>query len=52
MPLKKGRGQLLRTRTIKLPGGKYKRVDIYAKAGPRGGHAVAGPTHTKKGKRK
>ena len=48
MPKKKGRGKLLRTRTIKLPGGKYKHVDVYAKAGPRGEHTVAGPTHKKK----
>ncbi len=35
-------------RTIKLPGGKYKHIAIVKKAGPKGGHTVAGPTHKKK----
>lgn len=36
-------------RTIKLPGGKYKHVAIVKKAGPKGGHTLSGPEHTKKG---
>ena len=35
-------------RTIKLGNGKYKHVAIVKKAGPRGGHTVAGPTHKRK----
>jgi len=48
MPRQRGRGKLLKTRTKKLPGGKYVHVDIYSKAGPRGGHTVSGPVHKKK----
>lgn len=50
MPKVSGRGKKLRTRTIKLPGGKYKHVDIYEKAGPQGGHTVSGPTRKVKKK--
>lgn len=39
------RGGAKKWRTIKLPNGKYKRVAIVRKAGPKGGHTVAGPTH-------
>lgn len=45
------RGGSIRTRTIKLPGGKYMHVDVVPKAGPRGGHTVAGPVKKKKKKK-
>ena len=41
----KARGGAKRWRTIKLPGGKYKHVAVVRKAGPRGGHTLAGPEH-------
>ena len=44
----KRRGGSLRTRTVKLPGGKYIHVDVVRKKGPKGGRTVAGPVHTKK----
>ncbi len=44
----KARGGSLGTRTIKLPGNKYKRCEVTRKAGPRGGRTVCGPTKTKK----
>lgn len=44
------RGGVKRYRTIKLPGGKYVHVAIVRKAGPQGGHTVAGPIHESKGK--
>ncbi len=45
------RGGSIRTRTISLPGNKFKRCEIVRKAGPRGGHTVCGPTRTKKSAR-
>lgn len=42
------RGGAKRWRTVTLPNGKSVRVAIVKKAGPRGGHTVAGPVHTKK----
>lgn len=42
------RGGAKRWRTVRLPDGKYVKVAIVKKAGPRGGHTVAGPVHTKK----
>lgn len=42
------RGGAKRWRTIKLPNGKYIKVAVVKKAGPRGGHTVAGPVHKKK----
>lgn len=51
MPKVKGRGKKLRTRTKKLPGGKYVHIDVYEKAGPKGGHTVAGPVKKKKKKK-
>ena len=42
------RGGSTKTRTVKLPGGKYMHVDVVRKAGPRGGHTVAGPVKKKK----
>lgn len=47
----KRRGGATRYRTKKLPGGKYVHIAVVPKAGPRGGHTVAGPTHKKKGKK-
>jgi len=44
----KGRGKVLKTRTVKVSPKKYIHVDVVTKAGPRGGHTVAGPVHTKK----
>lgn len=44
----KKRGGAVRWRTKKLPGGKYTRVAVTKKAGPRGGKTVAGPVRTKK----
>lgn len=41
------RGGAKRWRTIKV-GDKYVRIAIVKKAGPRGGHTVAGPVRTKK----
>ena len=51
MPVPKNRGKVLRTRTKKLPGGKYQHCEVMEKAGPRGGRTVCGPVRTKKGKR-
>ena len=48
MPIPKNRGKVLRTRTKKLPGGKFMRVDVVSKPGPQGGRTVAGPVRTKK----
>lgn len=45
----KARGGAKRWRTVKLPDGRTVRVAIVKKAGPRGGHTVAGPVHGKKG---
>ena len=39
-----------RYRTIKLPSGRYIHIAIVRKAGPHGGHTVAGPIHEKKGR--
>jgi hypothetical protein len=47
----KARGGAKRWRTVKLPSGKYVKIAIVRKAGPRGGHTVAGDVHKKKGKR-
>ena len=48
-PEAKRRG-IVKTRTKKLPGGKYIKVDVVKKPGPRGGKTVAGPVRTKKRK--
>jgi hypothetical protein len=42
------RGGATRVRTKKLPGGKFVHIFIVPRAGPRGGHTVAGPVHKKK----
>ena len=39
------RGGVVRYRTLKLPGGKYTHIAITKKAGPKGGHTVAGTVH-------
>jgi hypothetical protein len=43
----KRRGGILRVRTVSL-NGKYMRVGVVRKKGPRGGRTVAGPIRTKK----
>ena len=48
----KKRGGAKRWRTKKLPGGKYVRVAVTRKKGPRGGQTVAGPVDKKKRKKK
>ena len=45
MPVPRGRGRVLRTRTKKLGKGKYIHVEVMSKKGPRGGRTVAGPVH-------
>lgn len=42
------RGGAKRWRTVKLPDGRYVRMAIVRKAGPRGGHTIAGPVKRKK----
>ena len=37
-----------RYRTKKLPGGKYIHIAVTKKAGPKGGHTIAGPVHNVK----
>lgn len=47
----KGRGKVMRTRTVKLPGGKeYMHCEVMSKPGPKGGKTVCGPVRTKKSK--
>jgi len=41
------RGGAEKYRTVTLPNGKYVRVAVVPKAGPRGGHTVAGPVRKK-----
>lgn len=48
MPKVKGRGKVLRTRTVKIGRNKYMHCDVYAKGGKRGGHTVCGNVKTKK----
>ena len=50
MPKQKGRGKVQRTRTVSVGKNKYMRCDVYAKAGPSGGHTVCGKVRTKKKK--
>jgi hypothetical protein len=42
------RGGAKRWRTVKLKNGRYIKVAIVPKAGPQGGHTVAGDVKTKK----
>lgn len=44
----KKRGDAIRYRTKTLPGGKYVRIAVTRKKGPRGGRTVAGEVHKKK----
>ena len=44
----KARGGAKRWRTVKLPDGRTVKVAVVKKAGPRGGHTVAGPVRGKK----
>lgn len=44
------RGGAVKWRTVRLKNGTYVRVAIVKKAGPRGGHTVAGDVHRKKTK--
>ncbi len=48
----KRRGGVIRYRTVSLPGGKYMRVAVVRKKGPKGGRTVAGPVRKKKTARK
>lgn len=42
------RGGAVRWRTLRLKDGRTIRIAIVRKAGPRGGHTVAGPVHGRK----
>lgn len=44
----RNRGGAVRWRTVKLKDGRTIRVAVVRKAGPRGGHTVAGPVHERK----
>ena len=44
----KRRGGSIRTRTVRLPGGKYMHCDVVRKKGPRGGRTVCGKVKKKK----
>lgn len=44
----KGRGKVLRIRTIKIGPNKYAHVRIMSKEGPRGGRTLMGGIQTKK----
>lgn len=46
-----GRGKIKRIRTVSL-NGKYIKVGVVSKKGPRGGMTVAGPVRKKKKKQK
>ena len=48
MPTSKGRGKVVRYRTVKLPGREYMRCEVMEKAGPQGGHMVCGPVRKAK----
>lgn len=53
MPIPKGRGKVVRTRTVKVPGSggqEYMHCEVMEKPGPRGGRTVCGKPKTKKGK--
>lgn len=43
------RGGAVKWRTVRLKNGKYVRVAIVRKPGPRGGRTVAGDVHKRKG---
>ena len=48
----KGRGKVLRIRTIKPKPNKYIHVRVMSKEGPRGGRTIAGGVQTVKKKKK
>lgn len=51
MPVPKGRGKVLKTRTVTVPGSggrEYMRCEVMSKPGPRGGKTVCGPKRRKK----
>lgn len=50
MPIPKGRGKVLRTRTKRVGKGKYMHCEVMEQAGPRGGRTVCGKPKTRKGK--
>lgn len=43
------RGGAIKWRTVRLSNGKYVRVAVVRKSGPRGGRTIAGPVRKKKG---
>lgn len=50
MPTPKGRGKVVRYRTVKLPGREYMRCEVMERPGPRGGHMVCGLPRKKRDK--
>jgi len=42
------RGGVVRWRTVRLKDGRYVHIAIVPKAGPRGGHTIAGKVHKRK----
>jgi hypothetical protein len=42
------RGGAIRWRTVKTPDGKVIHIAVVRKAGPKGGHTIAGPKRTPK----
>lgn len=48
--VKRKRGGVVRVRTVQVGKGKYAKVYVMGRAGPRGGRTVLGEIHTKKRK--
>ena len=48
MPVPKGRGRVVRYRTVKLPGREYMRCEVMEEPGPKGGRTVCGPPRKRK----
>ena len=48
MPIPKGRGKVLRTRTVKAGKDKYMHCEVMSKAGPQGGRTVCGKPKKRK----
>jgi hypothetical protein len=44
----RARGGLVRVRTVRLPGGRYRHIYVVRRKGPRGGTTLAGETKTRK----
>jgi len=42
------RGGLVKVRTVRLSGGRYRHIYVVRKAGPRGGHSIGGETKRRK----